>query len=195
MSIMFNEICIYIYIYMHVYICICICVYICVCIYIYVCWGERPPMCCHWVDDGFYLFGSGRDANSFLIQLGSVHPSLKFAVVGGVRPSARLFGRICTMGLLQLFSLLCAVVGGAFSGLCVRWDLFCAQQRGVSLVGTLVCRALMVSSACFLGSRVEFVRSALSRGRCKLSVLDGVVHDVLGGFDGAGRCTIDECPV
>ena len=71
------------------------------------------------------------------------------------------------------------------SGMYTRWDSFCPQQRKINLIKTLVHRALMISSKCFLDDEIEFIRSTLSKNGYPLSVLDGVVHDVVNKFDTA----------
>ena len=81
-----------------------------------------------------------------------------------------------------------------FSGLYTRWDSFCPQQRKINLIKTLIHRALMISSKCFL-DEIEFIRSTLSRNGYPLSVLDGVVHDVINKFDRTKRRTVNKCPV
>ena len=53
----------------------------------------------------------------------------------------------------------------------------------------------MISSKCFLGDEIKFIKSTLSKNRYPLSVLDGVVNDVMIKFDGASRCTVNRCPV
>ena len=53
----------------------------------------------------------------------------------------------------------------------------------------------MISSKCFLDDEIAFIRSTLSRNKYPLSVLDGVVHDVVNKFDRAKRCTDNKCPV
>ena len=53
----------------------------------------------------------------------------------------------------------------------------------------------MISSKCFLDDEIEFIRSTLSKNGFPLSVLDGIVHDVVNKFDRAKRCTVNKCPV
>ena len=82
-----------------------------------------------------------------------------------------------------------------FSGQYTRWDSFCLQQRKINLIKTLVHRALMLSSKCFLDDETEFIRSTLSKNRYPLSGLYSAVYDVLNKFDRAKRCTVTKCPV
>ena len=82
-----------------------------------------------------------------------------------------------------------------FSDRYTRWDSFCPQQHKINLIKTLVHRALMISSKCFFDDEIEFIRSTLSRNGYPLSVLDGVVHDVVNKFDRAKRCTVYKCLV
>ena len=81
-----------------------------------------------------------------------------------------------------------------FSGLYTRWDSFCPQQRKINLIETLVHCALMISSKCF-DDEIEFIRSTVSKKGYPVSVLDGVVHDVVNMFDRAKRCTVNKCPI
>ena len=43
--------------------------------------------------------------------------------------------------------------------------------------------------------KIEFIKSTLSKDGYLLSVLDGVVHDVMIKFVRASRCTVNKCPV
>ena len=82
-----------------------------------------------------------------------------------------------------------------FSGLYTRWDSFCPQQCKINLIKTLVYRVLMVSSKCFLGDEIKSIKSTLSKNGYPLSVLVGVVHDVMIKFERASWCTVNKCPV
>ena len=53
----------------------------------------------------------------------------------------------------------------------------------------------MISSKCFLDDEIELYRSTLSKNGYPLSVLNGIVHDVVNKFDRAKRCTVNKCPV
>ena len=53
----------------------------------------------------------------------------------------------------------------------------------------------MISSKCYLDDEIKFIRSTLSKNGYPLSVLDGVVHDVIIKFDKASRCTVNKCPI
>ena len=72
---------------------------------------------------------------------------------------------------------------------------FALSSAKINLIKNLVYRTLMISSKCFLDDEIEFIRSTLSKNGYPLSVLDGVVHDVLNKFDWAKRCTVHKCPV
>ena len=53
----------------------------------------------------------------------------------------------------------------------------------------------MISAKCFLCGEIKFIKSTLSKNGYPLSVLDGVVHDVMYKFDRASWCTVNKCPV
>ena len=69
------------------------------------------------------------------------------------------------------------------------------QQRKINLIKTLVHRALMISSKCFLGDEIKFIKSTLSKNGYPLAVLDVVVNNVMIKFDRASSCTVNRCPV
>ena len=121
-----------------------------------------------------------------------MHPSLKFTVEKEFRHQ-RAFLDVFAHKTSTAF-LTAVYRKPTFSGLYTRWDSFCLQQRKINLIKTLVHRALMISSKCFLDDEIEFIRSTLSKNGYPLSVLDSVVLDVLNKFVRAKRCTVNKCP-
>ena len=158
---------------------------------------DCPLMYYRYVDDTFCLFKNENDADSFLIQLNSMHPSLKFTMEKESNHQLAFLDvfvhKTSTVFLTSVYR------KPIFSGLYTRWESLCPQQRKINLIKTLVHRALMISSRCFLDDEIRFIRLALSRNGCPLSVLDSVVHgrknDALNGFDRAERCTVGKYPV
>ena len=142
---------------------------------------DRPLMYYRYVDDTFCLFKNEKDADSFLIQLNSMHSSLKFTVEKESNHQLTFLDifvhKTSTAFLTSVYR------KPTFSGLYTRWNSFCHQQRKINLIKTLIHRALMKSS------------STLSRNGYPLFVLDGVVYDVINKFDGAKRCIVNKCPV
>ena len=154
---------------------------------------DYPPMYYRYVDDTFTfcLFKNVKDVDLFLAQLNSMHSSLKFIVEKESNhrlPFLDVFVHKTSAAFLTS-----VYRKPTFSGLYTRWDSFCPQQRKINLIKTLVYRVLMISSKCFLGDEIKFIKSTLSKNGYPLSVLDGVVHDVK--FDRASRYTVNKCPV
>ena len=145
-----------------------------------------------YVDDTFCLFKNEKDADSFLIQLNSMHPSLKFTMEKESNYQLTFLDvfvhKTSTAFLTSIYW------KPSFFGLYTRWDSFCPQQHKINLIKTLVHRTLMISSKCFL-DEIEFIRSSLSKNGYPLSVLDSVVQDVLNKFVRSKRCTVNKCPV
>ena len=139
------------------------------------------------------LFKNEKDADLFLSQLNSMHSSLKFAVEKESNhrlPFLDVFvHKTSTAFLTSVYR------KSTFSGLYTRQDSFCPQQRKINLIKTLVYRTLMISSKCFLGDEIKFIKSTLSTNGYPLSVLDGVVNDVMIKFDRASRYAVNKCPV
>ena len=142
-----------------------------------------------YVDDTFCLFNCEKDAVLFLAQLNSMHPSLKFTVERESNhrlPFLDVFVHKTPTAFLTT-----VYMKPTLSGLYTRWDSFCPQQRKINLIKTLVHRALMISSKCYLGDEIKFIQSTLSKNGYPLSVLDGVVNDVMIKFDRASRYTVN----
>ena len=53
----------------------------------------------------------------------------------------------------------------------------------------------MISSKRFLSDEIKLIKPTLSKNGYPLSVLDGVVHDVMIKFDRVDKCTVNKCPV
>ena len=145
-----------------------------------------------YVDDTFCLFKCEKDVDLLLAQLNSMHPSLKFTVERECNhrlPFLDVFVHKTPTAFLTSVSR-----KPPFSGLYTRWDSFCSQHCKINLIKTLIYRALMISSKCFLGDEIKF-KSTLSKNGYPLSILDSVVNDVTIKFDRASRCTVNRCPV
>ena len=129
----------------------------------------------------------------YFTQLNSMHSSLKFTV------EKESNHRLPFLDVLvhKTFTAFITSVNRkpTFSGLYTRWDSFCPQQHKINLIKTLVYHARMISSKCFIGDEIKFIKSTLSKNGYPLSILDGVVHDVMIKFDRASRCTVNKCPV
>ena len=101
-----------------------------------------------YTDDTFHLFKNEKDANSFLLQLNSMHLALKFTVE---KESNHQLAFLDVLVHITSIAFLTSVYRKpTFSGRYTRWDSFCPQQRKINLIKTLVYRALMISSNAFL---------------------------------------------
>ena len=130
----------------------------------YPCWRHNMMM----------MICSSKNENepdSFLIQSNSMHPSIKFTMEKGSNHQLAfldIFGhKTSTAFLTSVYR------KPTFSGLYTRWYSFCLQQHIINLIKTLIHRALMIPSKCFLDDEIEFIRSTFSRNGYPLSVLDG----------------------
>ena len=130
---------------------------------------DCPLMYYRYADDTFCLFKNEKNADSFLIQLNSMHASLKFTVNHQLAFLDLFVHKTSTAFLTSVYR------KPTFSALYTRLNSFCPQQRKINMIKTLVHRALMISSKCFLDDEIEFIRSTLSKNGYPLSVLDSVV--------------------
>ena len=140
----------------------------------------------------FHRLSSGV-ADLFLTQLNSMHSSLKFTLEKESNHQLAFLDvfvhKTSTAFLTSVYR------KPTFSSLYMRWDAFYPQQCKINLIKTFVHRALMISSMCFLDDEIKFIKSTLSKNGYPLSVLDGVIHDVMIKFDRDSRCTVNKCPV
>ena len=101
-----------------------------------------------YVDDTFCLFKCKKDADLFLVQLNPMHPSLKFTEER--ESNERLPFLDVFMHKTPTAFLSSVYRKPTFSGLYTWWDSFYPQQRKINLIKTLVHRALLISSKCFI---------------------------------------------
>ena len=96
----------------------------------------------HYVDDTFCLFKNEKDADSFHIQLNSMHSSLKFTVEK--ESDHQLTFLDVSVNKTSTVFLTSVYRKPTFCGLYMRWDSFCPQQRKINLIKTLVYRAFIL---------------------------------------------------
>ena len=111
------------------------------------------------MDDTFVIFGSELDCECFQGTLNLLHPALKFTVEKEQNNSLNfleaLVEREGTEFLTSVYN------KKMFTGQHIRWTSFSPKARKISLIKTIIHRALMVSSKTKLGSELDTVKQQL----------------------------------
>ena len=129
----------------------------------------KPGVYFRYVDDIFVIFSSELDCGCFHEKLNLLHPALKFTV------EKEQYNSMSFLDVLvekEGTGLLTSVYRRpTFTGQYIRWNFFSRKTRQISLIKTLVHRALMICSKTKLSSELDRVKHLL--------IVNGYPDDVL----------------
>ena len=116
----------------------------------------KPGVYLRYVDDSFVIFGSELDCDHFQEKLNLLHPALKFTIEKEKKNSLQfldvLVGKEGTGFLTSIYR------KPTFTGQYIRWNSFSPKTRKISLIKTLVHRALMICSKTKLGPELDKIK-------------------------------------
>ena len=119
----------------------------------------KPGFYFRFVDDTFAFFGSEVGCDHFQEKLNLVHPALKFTVEKEQNNSLNFLDVLVekegTGFLTSIYRKL------TLTGQYIRWNSFSPKMRKISLIKTLVHRALMICSKTKLGSELDKIKQLL----------------------------------
>ena len=119
----------------------------------------KPGVYFRYVDDTFVIFGSELDCDHFQGKLSLLHPALKFTVEKEQNNSLNFLDVLVekegTAFLTSIYR------KSTFTGQYIRWNSFSPKTRKISLIKTLVHRALMICSKTKLGSELDKIKQLL----------------------------------
>ena len=119
----------------------------------------KPGVYFRFVDDTFAIFGSELDCDHFKGKLNLLHPALKFTVEKEQNNSLNFLDVLVekdgTGFLTSVYR------KPTFTGQYIRWNSFGPKTRKLSLIKTLVHRALMICSKAKLGSELDKINNCL----------------------------------
>ena len=132
------------------------------------------------MDDTFAIFGSELDCDHIKGKLNLLHPALKFTLEKEQNNS------------LNFLDVLVEKDGTGFltsvyrkptcTGQYIRWNSFSPKTRKISLVKTLVHRALMICSKTKLGSELDKIKQLLIENGYPADVLLSCINKKLTNF-------------
>ena len=154
---------------------------------------ERPLAYFRYVDDTFAAFKCEDDCNTFLSQLNSLHPSLRFTYEKESNRSLPfldvLVERTDSKFLTSIYR------KPTFTGQYLRWNSFSPRKRKINLIGTLVHRAVMICSKSRLDSELTKIRSILLQNGYPENVINSAFKQKLQQLNSNPVHTVTKCPV
>ena len=113
----------------------------------------KPGVYFRYVDDSFVIFGSELDCDHFKEKLNLLHPALKFTIEKEQNNSLHFLDVLVekkgTGFLTSIYR------KPTFTGQYIHWNSFSTKTRRISLIKTLVHRALMICSKAKLGPELD----------------------------------------
>ena len=132
------------------------------------------------MDDTFAIFGSELGSDHFQEKLNLLHPALKFTVEKEQNNSLTFLDVLVEKeGTGFLTSVYRKPM---FTGQYIRWNSFSPKTRKISLIKTLVHRALMICSKTKLGSVLDKIKQLFIENGYPTDVLLSCINQKLANF-------------
>ena len=153
----------------------------------------KPGVYFRFVDDTFAIFGSELDCDHFKGKLNLLHPALKFTVEKEQNNSLNFLDVLVekdgTGFLTSVYR------KPTFTGQYIRWNSFGPKTRKISLIKTLVHRALMICSKTKLGSELDKIKQLLIENGYPADVLLSCINQKVANFAAEKTFGPEKCPV
>ena len=142
--------------------------------------GFHESLYFRYVDDSFFNVGSEPGCDHSQEKLNLLHPGLNFTIEKEQSNS---------LSVLDVFvekegtGFLTSIYRKpTFTGQCIRWNSFSSKTRNISLIKTLVHRALMICSKTTLGSKLDKITQVLIENGYPEYVLLSCISQKLANF-------------
>ena len=154
---------------------------------------KKPLLYHRYVDDTFVAFNNEADCEEFFCHLNSLHPSLRFT-----------FEKECDNCLPFLDVLVekhdtefitSVYRKPTFTGQYLRWNSFNPRKQKISLINTLVHRALMICSKGKLSSELDNIRSIMAENGYPDHVVNSSITKKIRNFRRPPSYGPKKCPV
>ena len=154
---------------------------------------QKPPTCFRYVDDTFAIFDHKAEGDEFLTKLNCLHPSLKFTFEKE-KGKCLLFPDVyierTDVGLETS-----VYRKPTFTGQYLRWDCFSPLKRKMSLISTLVHRALMICTKRRLNEKIERIKKILLDNGYPKNIIITQITKKIAQFSTLKRFGPEKCPV
>ena len=154
---------------------------------------QKPPTYFRNVDDTFASFNHEAEADEFLTKLSCLHPSLKFTFEkekGKCLPFLDVYVERTDVGLETS-----VYWKPTFTGQYLRWESFSPLKRKISLISTLMHRALMICTKRRLNEEMERIKKIVRDNGYPKSIINTQITKKIAQFSTLKRFGPEKCPV
>ena len=153
---------------------------------------QKPPTYFRHVDNTFAILDHEAEADEFPTKLNCLHLSLRFAFEKE-KDKCQVFLDVYVKRTGIGFEI--SVYGKpTFTGQYLRWEFFGPLKRKISLISTLVHRALMICTKRRLNGEIEGIKKLLDNGYPK-NVINAQIAKKIARFSTLKRFGPEKCPV
>ena len=141
----------------------------------------------------FAIFDHEAEADEFLTKLNCLHPSLKFTFEkekGKCLPFLDVYVERTDVGLETS-----VYRKPTFTGRYLRWESFSPLKRKISLISTLVHRALMICTKRRLNEEIERIKKILLDNGYPKNIINTQITKKIAQFSTLKRFGPEKCPV
>ena len=154
---------------------------------------QKPPTYFRYVDDTFSIFDYEAEADKFLTKLNCLHPSLKFTLEKE-KGKCLLFLDVYVERAdidfeISVYRKL------TFTGQYLHEEFFSSFKRKISLISTLVHRAVMIWTKPRLNGEIEWIKKILLDNGYPKNVINAQITKKIAQFSSLKRFGPEKCPV
>ena len=153
----------------------------------------KPGVYFRFVDDTFAIFGSELGCDHFQEKLNLLHPALKFTVEKEQNSSLNFLDVLVekegTRFLTSIYR------KPTFTGQYIRWNSFSPKMRKISLIKTLVQRALTICSKTKFGSELDKIKQLLIENGYPTDLLLSCINKKIANFTAEKTFGPEKCQV
>ena len=154
---------------------------------------QKSPTYFKYVDDTFAIFDHEAEADKFLNKLNCLHPSLRFTFEkekGKCLPFLDVYVERTDVGFeTTVYRKL------TFTGQYLCWESFSPLKRKISLISTLVHRALMICTKRRLNAEIERIKKILLNNGYPKNVINAQITRKIAQFSTLKRFGPEKCPM
>ena len=146
---------------------------------------QKPITYFRYVDDTFVIFDHEAEADEFLTKLNCLHSSLKFTFEkekGNCLPFLDVYVEKTDIGFETS-----VYRKPTFTGQYLRWESFSSLKRKISLISTLVHRALMICTKRRFNGEIERIKKVLLDNGYPRNIINAQIAKKIAQFSTLGR--------
>ena len=154
---------------------------------------QKPPTHFSYVDDTFTIYDHEAEADEFLTKLNFLHLSFKFTFEkekGKCLPFLDVYVEKTDVGFETS-----VYRKPTFTDQYLRWGSFSALKRKISLISTLIHRALMICTIRRLNGEITLIKKILLDNGYPKNVVSAQITKKIAPFSTLKQFDPEKCPV